>query len=372
MLKVYKIGGNMSILVNDSSTTSKRSIWPDATRDLWVIGAVDSRLRLSNGLWYDDWASALGANTLGYDRFKEYFRPAASLPWADERGLAERFCEAMGTEAVRFFKSGSDAVSCAVRLARAYTGREPVIMFKESYHGTANEFMPIAWHKEGYVKTPAIAIPFGKKFIKANYSGVAAIIVEPVPKSIELPPEDWLQHLREVCDEHGILLISDEVILGYRHTLSGYMSASGVRADLLCYGKAMGQGAAISACTGRREVMDLLSGRVHFSGTNNGSPTELAIASATLDIYRRGRICEELAASGGQLRGMLKREGFETRGLDSRFEIVDTGRVQPSYCFERGVLFPGWVSMAITHTVQQMERLVHTLCKWREDERKAD
>jgi glutamate-1-semialdehyde 2,1-aminomutase len=354
------------MLVNDTSTTSKRSLWPEKTRNLWVMGANRSKLQLSNGQWYDDWASALGANTLGYDwdADRTIFRPAASLPWDIERDFADEFCAAMGTKAVRFFKSGSDAVSCAVRLARAYTKRSHIIVFDQSYHGTANEFKPIAWHQAGYVDTPAIRHPFGRRLIKGSLDMIAAIVVEPVPKAIELPPAGWLQHLREVCDEYGILLISDEIILGYRHALAGYLSAAGVRADLVCYGKAMGQGAAISACTGWMDVMSQLADTVHFSGTNNGEPSQLSIAQATLRRYLADDTCKRLKLLGQSLRILLHAASFETKGLDTRFEVVST-KAATEFCFDRGVLFPGFCSMATTHTIDQMGKLVETLVDWR-------
>lgn len=366
------------MLIYNTSTTSKRSLWPLEAADLWVVEAEDSLLTLNNGRVYDDWASALGANTLGYDRFvterffdspADRFYPATSLPWQIEHDFAEEFCEAMGTGAVRFFKSGSDAVSCAVRLARAFTGKDEIVIFKECYHGTAGEFKPIAWNKAGYPNTPAIALPFGKELTSAVYLSAAAIVVEPVPKAILLPPNGWLQHLREVCDAHGILLISDEIILGYRHSLRGYLRSAGIVPDLACYGKAMAQGAALSACTGRYDIMKQLIDIVHFSGTNNGEPLPLQIAQWTLREYQEKGICDLLAAKGRTLRDCLLSVKFETKGLDSRFEVVfDTDEAKKSaikYCFDHGILFPGWCSLAISHTMEQKQQLVETLTTWR-------
>lgn len=363
----------MNALVNDTSTTSKRSIWPEETRDLWVTGGFESRLCLSNSILYDDWSSALGANTLGYDFFDHlYFRPAASLPWVEERDFADEFCAAMGTEAVRLFKTGSDAVSCAVRLARAFTGRPAIMVFDKSYHGTGDWFGPALWIQGGIDPGAELVVrPFGsdpREWIRSP-TGIAAIVVEPVPKAIDLPPGGWLQHLREVCDEHGIIFITDEVILGYRHQLQGYLRKDGVRADLYCYGKAMGQGAAISACTGRRDIMELLAGPVHFSGTNNGEPLPLRIAQATLKEYLNNDICGQLNDKGWQLKKLLAAAGFETRGLDSRFEVVfDSDEEKKDcvkYCFENSLLFPGFCSMTVCHDSGMMSRLVECLKRWR-------
>ncbi len=341
---------------------------------MWVVDNEDSRLMLSDGQWYDDWASALGANTLGYSKFfyKAEFKPATSLPWQSEHDFAEEFCDAMGTKAVRFFKSGSDAVSCAVRLARAFTERDYIIMFDQCYHGTASEFKPIAWQQAGYPEQPAVALPFGEELRSGGLIGmgkVAAVVLEPVPKAIDLPPECWLEHLREVCDKHGIILIFDQIILGYRHTLAGYPGLAGVQPDLSCYGKAMAQGAALSACTGRYDTMSLLKDQVHFSGTNNGEPLPLQIAQWTLKEYQEKDVCFNLKVKGRALKLNLLDNGFETRGLDSRFEVVfDSPEAKAScvkFCFDRNILFPGFCSMAVSHTPEQMARLVQTLVEWR-------
>lgn len=362
------------MLVYNTSTTSKRSLWPPEAQDLWVTEAYGSRLRLTDGHWYDDWASALGANTLGYDAaYVSGFKPATSLPWQIERDFAEQFCAAMGTEAVRFFKSGSDAVSCAVRLARGFTKKHGIIAFDKCYHGTGDWFGPGLWTKGGIWDDHTVSIkPFGEALkTDSTWSrDVAAIVVEPVPKAIELPPDGWLAHLREVCDEHGIVLISDEVILGYRHSLRGYLDTAGIRADLSCYGKAMAQGAALSACTGRMDIMGLLENQVHFSGTNNGEPLPLMIAQWTLEQYKGKNICTTLNNDGSYLRAALLEAGFATRGLNSRFEVVfDGDEAKKScikYCFDNGILFPGFCSMAVSHTAAQMSKLVQTLQAWKE------
>lgn len=365
----------MNALVNDTSTTSKRSIWPEDTRDLWVVGARESRLWLNNGMIYDDWGSALGANTLGYDFFDGWsFQPAASFPWLKERDFADEFCAAMDTEAVRFFKSGSDAVSCAVRLARRFANKSEIIVFDKSYHGTGDWFIPALWPpantatERNSLQYHTYVLPFGQTIDEESIriNEVAAIVVEPVPKAIDLPPEGWLQHLRQVCDEHGILLISDEVILGMRHTIRGYMDSVGVQADLRCYGKAMGQGSAISACTGRMDIMNQLIDKVHFSGTANGEPLPLRIAQATLKEYLENDVCSMLAQKGQKFKQIFHNAGFTTKGLDERFEIEGCNMDSTKYCFNNGVLFPGFCSIAVSHTEEQALRLSHLLKEWRD------
>lgn len=382
----------MPCLVNSTSTTSKRSLWPEETRGLWVVAAWESRLKLSNNITYDDWGSALGAMTLGYAAYDEFIQeglfwnPSTSLPWQIEHDFAEEFCAAMNTEAVRFAKNGSDATNMAVRLARGVTGRDAVVVFDKSYHGTGDWFGQALWTKKGIINDDGCLIiqPFGEQIsfpiidpfatyeagIIYSPSDVAAIMVEPVPKAIDLPPAGWLQHLREVCDEHGIVLIADQVILGYRHALQGYPGDGSVRFDLSCYGKAMGQGSAISACTGRMDIMQQLVNDVHYSGTNFGSPLELQIAQWTLREYLEKGVCETLNVKGHDLKYWIEREGFDVKGLHSRFEVLFTSPEAKMdctrFCFEHGILWPGFASMAVSHTVEQMEKLVDTLKKWRD------
>ena len=368
------------MLVYNTSTTSKRSIWPPEHSDKYVHAAEGSTLYLGEGPM-DDWCSALGAVTLGYDAFSANLiqvTPAASLPWSIEQSFADQFCKAMDTEAVRFFKSGSDAVSCAVRLARAYTGKPGVLVFKECYHGTGDWFGPALWSTSGVtLDQPVHIAPFGKEFsygyspgyIMGRSFDIAAVVLEPVPKSILLPPEGWLEYVRGWCDEHGSILISDEVILGYRCSLQGYLEHAGVSADLRCYGKAMGQGSAISATCGRADIMELLKDRVHFSGTNNGEPIPLYIAQQTLQRYLAEDVCTQLANKGALLRYLLHEAGFTTRGLDARFEVefVDAEERMSATraLWDDGVLFPGFVSVSLAHKRDQMDRLIRGLKKWR-------
>ena len=358
-------------LVNNSSTTSKRSLWPDQHHNAWTIDAKDARLRvLENGKsqWFDDWASALGAVTLGYG-ISTRMTQASSLPHLDEQALANEFCEAMHCEAVRFLKSGSDAMACAVRLARAQTKRDTIIVFDKSYHGVSSDFGGLLWTAKGIVKSGTLVIrPFGEELPPdARLNKVAAIVVEPVPKCIDVPPDGWLQHLREMATHHGCLLITDEVVLGYRHTLQGY--GFNYSPDIRCYGKAMAQGTALAAVCGPAKIMNLLAKEVHYSGTNNGEPGHLALARTVLARYKREGICGTLRQKGQALRLLLEAIGLRTRGLDQRFQVEfdteDQRKDAINWCWDHNILWPGWVSMQIMHTPAQMLRLTEVLSEWK-------
>ena len=112
--------------------------------------------------------------------------------------------------------------------------------------------------------------------------------------------------------------------------------------------------------------MGLLAEGVHFSGTNNGEPTSLMLARQTLAKYQHDGVCQRLKLLGQSLRILLHEANFETRGLDTRFEVVGTMAAH-EYCFSRGILFPGWVSISTSHTLDQMGALVEALTDWRSE-----
>ena len=190
----------------------------------------------------------------------------------------------------------------------------------------------------------------------------------PMAKCIDIPPRGWLEHLSEIATRYGIVLISDEVVLGYRYSLTGYMHH--LNPDLRCYGKAMAQGTALSAVCGPYDIMEMLSNAVHFSGTNNGEPGPLRVARQVLHRYRREGVCGTLREKGQHLQGLLTAKGFSTTGLPQRFQVnFDSDEAKESavnYCWDNGILFPGFVSLQTVHTAKQMLDLVETLDTWRE------
>ena len=195
-------------------------------------------------------------------------------------------------EMVRFGKNGTDATSAAVRLARAATGRDRLILL--GYHGwqdwyigatTRNLGVPQSVsalsHVAPYGNLAAIEARFGE------YPGeIAAVILEPM-NSIE-PPVGYLRGLVELAHRNGALIIFDEVITGFRWSLGGAQASYGVTPDLACFGKAMGNGMPISAVVGRTEIMRLMED-IFFSGTMSGETLSLRHQSprSTSSLVRR-------------------------------------------------------------------------------------
>ena len=285
----------------------------------WVRGVAPAYLARAHGahVWdvdgneYVDWPMALGPVILGHadesvaDAIRAQLKEGIvfTLPNPIELDVAEEICARVpGAERIRFGKTGSDANSAAVRLARAHTGRDGLIA--SGYHG---------WH-DWYVGTTsrALGVPeavrrltatftFGdlaslERALDAQKGDTAAVILEPA--GAREPQAGFLDGVVERAHAAGALVIFDEVITGFRFAPGGAQERYGVRADLVTFGKALGNGMPISALAGRADVMDLLE-EVFFSGTHGGEALSLAAARATLgrltadayrELERKGRV----------------------------------------------------------------------------------
>jgi glutamate-1-semialdehyde 2,1-aminomutase len=206
---------------------------------------------------------------------------------------------------VRMVNSGTEATKSAIRLARAATGRDLVIKFEGCYHGHADAFLVKAGSGAltlGVPNSPGVPTAVADLTLTLTYndaeavrqclevhgSSVAAIIVEPVAGNMNcVPPADgFLQALRRLCDEHGCLLVFDEVMTGFRVALGGAQALYEVLPDLSTFGKVIGGGMPVGAFGGKREFMELVapSGPVYQAGTLSGNPVAMAAGLANLDL----------------------------------------------------------------------------------------
>jgi len=241
-----------------------------------------------------------------------------SLATELEAELAERLRRLIPcAEMARFGKNGSDVTTAAIRVARAHTGHDRVLMCKSHYHGWGDW----ALSEDRSVGVPEAVrdlttrIPFGhdpEMWLKAG--DVAAIIVEP-----ETNPE-YLKLLRERCDHYGAVLIFDEIITGFRFDMGGAQKLYGVTPDLATFGKAMGNGMPINAIVGKRKLMQRMAPgekpNVFFSGTFQGETLSLAAAIATIDKMERDKVIRKLWNTGAELDGavqaLINAHGLET------------------------------------------------------------
>lgn len=297
-----------------SQTFSKsRTQYPVGASPLFLSRGHGAEVWDLDGNRYIDFVSALASVTLGYNDsgVTEAVRKQLddgvilSLPHPLETEVAELICEMVPcAEMVRFGKNGSDATSGAVRLARAFTGRDKVLVC--GYHGWQDWYIGSTARNRGVpeaVRNLTIPIPFNdidaaRAAFNANYAEIAAIILEPM--NLTWPADGYLEGLRALADEMGALLIFDETITGFRFANGGAQELFGVTPDLACFGKGLANGYPLSAVVGRRNVMALME-EIFFSFTFGGELLSLAAAKAVLTRLRDTPVLDEIAARGTYL-----------------------------------------------------------------------
>ena len=208
-------------------------------------------------------------------------------------------------EVIRMVNSGTEATMSALRLARGYTGREKIVKFIGCYHGHSDSLLVKAGSglaTFGVPDSPGVTTGVAKDTITVPYndveairrvmaesgSEIAAVIVEPVAGNmgLVLPKQGYLDELRKLTEQHGALLIFDEVMCGFRASLGGAQAAYGIRPDLTCLGKIIGGGLPVAAYGGRREIMQQVSpaGPVYQAGTLSGNPLAMTAGIETMRI----------------------------------------------------------------------------------------
>ncbi|MGH7455245.1 MAG: glutamate-1-semialdehyde 2,1-aminomutase, partial [bacterium] len=225
-------------------------------------------------------------------------------------------------EMVRFVNSGTEAAMSAIRLARGFTGRDKIIKFQGCYHGHADMLLakagsgvasfglPDSQGVPAAVTQHTLTVPYNNlaavEEIFAQFPNeIAAVIVEPIAGNmgVVLPQPEFLSGLRKLTQQHGALLIFDEVITGFRVAFGGAQSLYNLAPDLTCLGKIIGGGFPVGAYGGRREIMEKLAplGPVYQAGTLSGNPVAMAAGAATLRLLKKPGTYERLEALGKKL-----------------------------------------------------------------------
>ncbi|WNL42295.1 glutamate-1-semialdehyde 2,1-aminomutase [Halomonas sp. PAMB 3264] len=238
-------------------------------------------------------------------------------PTAVETTMADLICEMIPSmEMVRMTSSGTEATMSAIRLARGSTGRDKIVKFEGNYHGHSDSLLVKAGSgalTHGEPSSPGVPASLAEHTITLSYndpegvdacfaeigSEIACIIVEPVAGNMNcIPPQPgFLETLRRVCNEHGSLLIFDEVMTGFRVALGGAQAHYGITPDLTCLGKIVGGGMPVGAFGGRRDIMQNVSpmGPVYQAGTLSGNPLAMAAGVTLLQKLKEPGFHDALA-----------------------------------------------------------------------------
>ncbi|MDR2878144.1 MAG: glutamate-1-semialdehyde 2,1-aminomutase [Chromatiales bacterium] len=276
---------------------------------------------------YVDYVGSWGAAVLGHAHpsVVAAVRQAAEnglgfgAPTEIETRMAERLCQLVPSlDMVRMVNSGTEATMSAIRLARAYTGRDKIVKFEGCYHGHADSLLVKAGSGAltlGVPTSPGVPVALAEHTITVPYNDldsveevfarlggqIACIIVEPVAGNMNcIPPrEGFLAGLRQLCTRYESLLIFDEVMTGFRVALGGAQQRYGIKPDLTTLGKVIGGGLPVGAFGGRRDIMEKLAplGPVYQAGTLSGNPVAMAAGLATLDEIERPTFYQELSAT---------------------------------------------------------------------------
>ncbi|MDH1008087.1 glutamate-1-semialdehyde 2,1-aminomutase [Pseudomonas nicosulfuronedens] len=251
-------------------------------------------------------------------------------PTALEVEMADLVCSLVPSmDMVRMVSSGTEATMSAIRLARGYTGRDSIIKFEGCYHGHSDSLLVKAGSGAltfGVPNSPGVPAAFAKHTLTLPYNDIAAvektlaevgkdvacIIVEPVAGNMNCvpPAPGFLEGLRSLCDQHGVVLIFDEVMTGFRVALGGAQAHYGITPDLSTFGKIIGGGMPVGAFGGKRQIMEQISplGPVYQAGTLSGNPLAMAAGLTTLRLISRPGFHDELTTyTTRMLQGLQER-----------------------------------------------------------------
>ncbi len=303
----------LKIIPQATQTGSKRPVAEyDGVMPLTIESGKGCRFTDIDGKEYIDWGASLGPIILGYaydevdDAVREQLKKGTifGMPSSIEYELAKEMINVIpGIEMVRFLKTGGDVCSAAVRLARAYTGREKIISI--GYHGWHDTFMAAIPRFEGIpqvIRDLVISIPFNdldavKKVFEKEKDNIAAVITIPFNFEDDPPEEKYIPEIRDLCNKYGSVLIFDEVLAGFRLALGGAIEYYNIQPDLVVYGKAIANGYPLAAFAGKREIMSVID-KTLITTTLGGETMSIAASLATLKIMQRDNVHAELYRKG--------------------------------------------------------------------------
>ena len=305
---------------------------------IFIKKAKGAYLFDEDGNKYIDFISSWGPMIIGHahpfiiDSIKEQadYGTSYGIPTVLETKIAELAVKMVpNIDKIRFVNSGTEACMSAVRLARGYTNREKVLKFSGCYHGHADSFLIQAGSGASTLGTPnspgvtkasasnTILVDYNNKdqlieTFKNNGKELAAVILEPIAGNMGcvIPSEGFVDLIRELCDEYGVLLIFDEVMTGFRLAPGGAQEVLGIKADIITFGKVIGGGLPVGAFAGKDEIMNFLAplGPVYQAGTLSGNPIAMSAGLSMLTyLNEHNEVYSSLSDKTSYLReGMQK------------------------------------------------------------------
>jgi len=353
----------------------------------FAVRAEGAYLFDADGQRYIDYIGSWGPMILGHAHpsvIAAVTRTAADglsfgVPNPLEVTMAETLVERVpGLEMVRMVNSGTEATMSAIRLARGFTGRSRLVKFEGCYHGHGDSFLVKAGSGMltlGVPTSPGVpsaladltlTLPYNdfdaaSKLFAEHGDSIATLIVEPIVgnANLILPRPGFLQHLRELCTRHGVILIFDEVMTGFRVGFGGAQVLYDIRPDLSTFGKIIGGGMPVGAYGGRRDIMQMVapSGPVYQAGTLSGNPVAMAAGLATLEALKEPDFYPRLLASTERLCAGLERAAadagvaFTTNHVCGMFGLFFTDQRVDTY------------AKAMASDSRQFNRFFHAMLK---------
>lgn len=372
-----------------------------------------SKLTDIDGNEYIDYVLSYGPLLLGHahPQVTEAIQTAAAkgssygAPTLAETELAKLLCTLVPSmEMVRMVNSGTEATMSALRLARAYTGRESIVKFIGCYHGHHDSLLVKAGSGAATLGVPdspgvpkgvaanTITVPFNDRAaleaaFAAKGSDIAAVIMEPTPGNmgLVLPQDGYLEFIRSITKKYGTLLICDEVMSGFRSSEKSSQGLYGIDPDITCLGKVIGGGLPVAAYGGKRQIMEQVApvGPMYQAGTLSGNPLAMAAGIANLTYMHGHNVCSQLESMTAILTGGLAKAAakagvpVQVHRLGSMFTVfftdqevydydsactsdLDAFRIYFHSMLEQGIYFPpsqfetNFLSLA--HTPEDIEK----------------
>lgn len=380
-----------------SQTFSKsRTQYPVGISPLFVDRAKGAVIWDIDENQYIDLVSSLASITIGYgDRklnraIRKQLRKGVSLslPGVLETEVAELICEFVpSVEMVRFGKNGTDATSAAVRLSRAYTGRDHIAVC--GYHGWQD------WYIGSTTRNKGVPEAVGSLTHVFNYNDIesleriirdnpelACVVMEPMNTSY--PNPGFLESIREITEKNGILLVFDETITGFRFSKGGAQEVFGIEPDLSTFGKGIANGFPLSVVGGKREIMMEME-EIFFSGTFGGELLSLAAAKSVLVLHKNNKVALKLAKIGAELESHLSSE-INRLGMSDvlklsghpswlflnwmdykEFKSSEIKTLFQQLMYERGILILGTLNISLAHNSKHIKNIKKIFTETLED-----